>query len=102
MFCNEEGIYHVVPSSQPGSAHSPDIQLSVENLTLGTILSYYEKFPLISKMFARGDYDELSYIVQWCFKSTSENGINDRYNYDIILNYNTVTNSFYPYTLPNS
>ena len=101
-FWNEEGIYKVVPSSQPGSAHSPDIQLSVENLTLGTILSYYEKFPLISKMFARGDYDELSYIVQWCFKSTSENGINDRYNYDIILNYNTVTNSFYPYTLPNS
>src|SRR6266853_5222494 len=90
-FWNEEGIYKVVPSSQPGSAHSPDIQLSVENLTLGTILSYYEKFPLISKRFARGDYHELDYVVQWCFRSTGESGISNRYDNDTILAYNTVT-----------
>ena len=102
MFWNEEGIYHVTPSSQPGSAHSPDIQLDVKNLTLGTVLSYYAGFPLISKKFARGDYHELDYVVQWCFRSTSETDIGDRYNYNTILNYNIVTQAFFPYTLPNS
>ncbi len=102
MFWNQEGIYHVLPAATSGSAHSPDIQLDVQNLCLGTILSYYNNIPLISKPFARGDYDQLSYIVQWCFRSTNESGINNRYNYDTILNYNVVTKAFYPFTLPAS
>lgn len=102
FFWNQEGIYQVTPSAQAGSAHSPDIQLSVENLTIGTILSYYNDIPLLSKSYARGDYDMLNYIVQWCFKSTNETGISDRYNYDTILCLNMITKSFYPYTLPNN
>jgi len=102
MFWNEEGIYHVMPSSQPGSAHSPDIQLDVKNLTLGTVLTYYSNFPIMSKKYARGDYHELDYIVQWCFRSTNESGIGNRYNFDTILNYNIVTQAFYPYTLPTN
>lgn len=101
MFWNEEGIYKVIPSQQAGSAHSPDIQLDVQNLTIGTILTYYQAFPLISKKFARGDYDQLNYIVQWGFRSTAESGISNRYTYDTILNFNTVTGAFYPYTVSN-
>jgi hypothetical protein len=102
FFWNEEGIYRVVPSQQPGSAHSPDIQLDVQNMCVGTILTYYQGFPLISKKFARGDYDQLNYIIQWAFRSTQETNIGDRYFYDTILNFNTVTGAFYPYTLPAS
>jgi len=101
-FWNEEGIYEVSPAQTPGSAHSPDIQLSVNNLALGSILSYYAGFPSISKKFARGDYHELDYVVQWCFRSTSETGISNRYNYDTILNFNIVTKAFYPFTLPTN
>jgi hypothetical protein len=102
MFWNQEGIYQVTPAQQPGSAHSPDIQLDVQNLCIGSILTYFNNVPLISKANARGDYDQLSYIVQWCFRSTNESGIVDRYNYDTILNYNVVTKSFYPFTLPTN
>jgi hypothetical protein len=101
-FWNQEGIYRVVPSSQPGSAHSPDIQLDVQNLTLGTILTYYGNIPPTSKFYARGDYDQLNYIVSWCYRSTLESGVSNRYQYDTILCYNTVTQAFYPYTLPAS
>lgn len=102
MFWNQEGIYQVIPSAQPGSAHSPDIQLDVKNLTIGTILSYYNSIPTISKTYARGDYDMLNYIVQWCFRSTDESGISNRYSYDTILSYNVLTQAFYPYTLPTT
>jgi hypothetical protein len=100
FFWNQEGIYQVTPSSQPGSAHSPDIQLDVQNLTLGSILSYYNDIPLFSKNFARGDYDEINYIVQWCYRSEPEAGISNRYTFDTILSFNVITKAFYPYTLP--
>lgn len=102
FFWNQEGIYQVVPSKDAGSAHSPDIQLDVKNLTIGSILSYYNNVPILSKGYARGDYDMLNYIVQWCFRSTTESGINNRYTYDTILNYNVITGAFYPFTLPSS
>lgn len=102
MFWNTEGIYQVTPPAQAGSAHSPDIQLDVNNLTLGTILTYYTDIPTVSKFYARGDYDPLNYIVQWAFRSTPESGIGNRYSYDTILTYNVVTRAFYPYTLPTT
>lgn len=100
FFWNQEGIYQVAPSAQAGSAHSPDIQLDVQNLTLGTILTYYDGIPFVSKSYARGDYDYLNYVIQWCYRSTPESSISNRYRYDTILVYNTVTKAFYPYTLP--
>lgn len=100
FFWNNEGIYQVTPSQQPGSAHSPDIQLDVSNITLGSILTYYADIPLISKPFARGDYDSINYIIQWVYRSTPDNGLIDRYSYDTILNYNVITKAFYPYTIP--
>lgn len=100
MFWNQEGIYQVAPTAQAGSAHSPDIQLDVKNLCLGTILSYYNNIPLISKAYARGDYDPINYIVQWCFRSTTEAGVSNRYLFDTMLNLNVITQAFYPYTLP--
>jgi hypothetical protein len=95
-FWNAEGIYAVMPA-QAG--------LQVENLTLGTILTYYQNIPLISKQYARGDYDPINYQLQWCFRSTSEAGISNRYSYDTILVHNSVEirqgvgKAFYPYTI---
>ena len=100
FFWNQEGIYQVTPTTPAGSAHSPDIQLDVTNITLGTILTYFDRIPIISKTYARGDYDMLNYVVQWCFRSTPETDLTSRYFYDTILCYNVITKAFYPYTLP--
>lgn len=94
IFWNEEGIYTVSPSSQGGG-------LTVENMALGTILTYYSEIPLQSKKFARGDYNPLTFVVQWCFKSINETDITSRYQMDKILNWNTSNKAFYPYSFTN-
>lgn len=85
-FWNEEGIYMVSP--QQGG------QLSVEPITVGTILSYYNDIPYVSKKYARGAYDPINYLIQWTYSSTGGS-----YVYDTILNYNTYNKAFYPYNI---
>src|SRR5258708_1752361 len=99
MFWNEEGIYYVTVRQNSSSIRSPDINLDVKNLCLGTILSFYANIPLQSKKFARGDYHPLDYIVQFCFRSTNESSVTDRYQFDSILNFNIATQAFYPYQI---
>lgn len=92
IFWNEEGIYTVTPSQQGGG-------LEVNNLVIGTIASYYNDIPLVSKKFARGTYNPLEYTVQWMFRSTAESSITDRYQYDKILVYNTSSKAFYVHSI---
>ncbi len=99
MFWNEEGIYYVTVRQNSSSIRSPDINLDVKNLCLGTILSFYANIPLQSKKFARGDYHPLDYIVQFCFRSTNESSVTDRYQFDSIINFNIATQAFYPYQI---
>jgi hypothetical protein len=98
VFWNEEGIYEVKPTKEAGSAHSPDIALDINNLCLGTILSFYQNIPLQSKKYARGDYDPNSYVIQWLYRSTNESNITSRYQFDSALNINTYKGPFYPYS----
>lgn len=91
IFWNDEGIYTVSPSQQGGG-------LTVNNLALDTILSFYQNIPLKSKQYARGDYDPINYIVQWCYRSSNESSTTTRYEFDRILCYNLRTQAFYPYS----
>ena len=97
MFWNEEGIYFV----KPGKEQAPYGfgGLTVEPLTVGTILSYYNQIPRDSKRYVRGDYNPITYIVEWCYRSTQESGISNRYQFDTILNLNVYNRAFYPYTI---
>ena len=92
-FWNEEGIYQVIPA-QGGS-------LTVVPLTVGTILSFYNQIPLVSKKYAKAAYNPITYVVQWVYKTTQETSVTDRYAYDGILNYNTYNKAFYPYSIDN-
>jgi hypothetical protein len=89
-FWNEEGIYAVTPS-QGG-------QLSVEPITVGTILTFYNNIPQSSRKYARGTYDPINYIIQWCYLSTVETSVTNRYQFDSILTLNTYNKAFYPYS----
>ncbi|HYT43376.1 MAG TPA: hypothetical protein VEP90_13645, partial [Methylomirabilota bacterium] len=90
-FWNEEGIYMVSPSKSGG--------LSVEPITVGTILSFYNSIPLQSKRFARGSYHPIDYILQWTYRSAVEIDVTSRYQFNRILNFNTYNKAFYPYTI---
>jgi hypothetical protein len=102
LFWNSEGIYKVTPSQQAGSAHSPDIQLDVQNMCIGTIKTFYNAIPQQSIIYARGDYDQINYIIQWMYRSTVESGISNRYSFDSAICFNTLTNAFYTYSLPTT
>jgi hypothetical protein len=90
-FWNEEGIY-MVQANQTG-------QLSVEAITVGTILSFYNEIPVQNRRYAKGVYDPINYIIQWIYKSTPETDVNSRYQFDRVLNLNTYNKAFYPYTV---
>jgi hypothetical protein len=90
-FWNEEGIYTVQPTQ--GGA------LQVEPITVGTILSFYNEIPTVSKRYARGAYDPIDYNIQWIYRDSVESTINDRYTYDKMLNFNTYNKAFFPYTV---
>ena len=94
IFWNEEGIYAVEPNQQGG--------LTVNPLTVGTILSFYNEIPLDSKKYARGDYNPITYVLQWIYKSTQETGISDRYQFDSALSLNIYNKAFYPYSISQS
>jgi hypothetical protein len=95
LFWNEEGIYLVRPDKDSGG-------LAVDNLCQGTILSFYLDIPSASKRYARGDYDSNNFTISWLFKDTEETSISDRYSFNRVLNYNTSTKAFYPYTIDTS
>lgn len=93
-FWNEEGIYAVQPAQGGG--------LTVNPLTVGTILSFYNNIPLSSKMNARGDYNPIDYVVQWVYKDTEAVSTVDKYNFNKILTFNVYNKAFYPYTVDNT
>lgn len=92
IFWNEEGIYAVEPAQQ-------GLGLTVNPLTVGTIRSFYNDIPYDSKRYARGSYDPVNYILQWIYRSTEESSVTSRYQFDSILNLNTFTKAFYPWTI---
>jgi hypothetical protein len=101
IFWNEEGIYKVEPAKQGTGLLSSPLHvnpLEVTPITIGTIATFYQNIPLSSKKYARGDYNPISYVVQWIYKDTEANVVLDRYQFNKIMNFNTVNNSFFPYT----
>jgi hypothetical protein len=90
-FWNEEGIYQVVPQQSGG--------LTVNPITVGTILSFYNNIPKQSKKYVRGAYNNIDYVIQWIYKSSNETSVLDRYSFDKIMNYNVYNKAFFPYSV---
>lgn len=105
IFWNEEGIYQVESAKQGTSLLNSPLHvnpLDVSPLTVGTILSFYNEIPTVSKRYVHGAYDPINYVVQWVYRSTEETSVNNRYLYDSVLNFNTANKAFYPYSVDNS
>lgn len=102
VWWNEEGIYTVSPAQQGGGPSERIAGLSVTSLTLPTISSFYEEVPLTSKRYARGDYNPLTYTIQWTYRDSEETDVTSRYQFNRILNFNTSIQAFYPWTIATS
>jgi len=69
-----------------------------------SIKKFFDDIPSNSKYFAKGAYNPLSRVVQWAYRSTDfdPSDTSEAYRYDRILNLNTLTGAFYPWTFPDT
>lgn len=91
IFWTREGIYTIRVDVTAGG-------LRIDSLTDTTIRTFYNKIPQAAKATARGYYNPISFTVQWLYRSTTAASINDTYNFDSILNFNTLTGAFFPWS----
>ena len=90
---NTEGIFSLAVT-QNG--------VEIQSMTEKTIASFYEEIPITCKANARGYYNPVNYIIQWLYRSTETDILSEKYEYDRILNFNTITGAFYPWTVSNA
>lgn len=96
MWWNTEGIYTVSLGDSKRQGQSGPV---IQSLTIGSIQSFFDSIPGVSKKFARGAYNRSSFIVQWLYRSTAATSTTETYEYDSVLCLNTVTGAFYTYTI---
>lgn len=93
MWWNTDGIF-TYQGVQGGT--------QVQSMSLSTIQSFYNEIPNSSKVSAKGYFNPLTQTVQWLFRTTSPSTTEEQYSFDAILNFNVLTNAFYPWTIPDS
>lgn len=91
MWWNNEGIWSIAPD-QGGS-------MKVISISETRIQAYVDLLPNSERKWIKGAYNPSTKIVQWILRRTSSATVTDRYRYDTILNFDTNTTSFYPWTL---
>lgn len=89
---NQEGIYTVQVDNNTGG-------VNVVSATDQTIRTFYQNIPAESKVYATGLYDNYEKIVHWLYRSVESEDIEDKYQFDRVLNFNILTRSFYPWTI---
>lgn len=90
---NEQGIYLMV-----AQGNLPQIQ----SLTDGKIKSFYDEIPLSCKQKARGIWHYTDNHIRWIYRSEPTEQVTEMYEYDRVLNFNTLTGAFYPWTISDS
>lgn len=96
VWWNNDGIW-ILQVDQLGTT------VKVESLSLSTIATYVdEQISGENKRFVKGAYNPFSKIVQWIYRSTEATTVAEQYQYDRLLNFDTLTKAFYPWSLPLS
>lgn len=94
IWWNTDGIYAIAPSQNSG--------LEVQSLTDDVIKTFFKEIPDSEKIYVKGAYNSLEKRIQWLYKSSASTTIDGRFDYDRVLNFNTETRSFFPWTISNS
>lgn len=95
MWWNNDGIWGV--SSDPSGTAA-----RVESLSFGTVQSFVDAIDNSNKRYVKGAYNPLEKVVQWLYRTTNVEAVEERYQYDGILNLSMINQSFYPWALTSS
>lgn len=91
MWWNSDGIWSI-QRGQNG--------VQVISLTDNTIKQFIQDYiPIGSRAFIQASYNPLQKTIQWMYRSTAPANIGQSYTYDRILELNTLTGAFYPFTI---
>lgn len=87
---NVDGIY-TAAHDQSGTV--------VKSITEGTIQTFYQSVPNNNKVFVKGAFNPLTKTVQWLYRDAETGSLNESYEYDRILVFDTQTGAFYPWEI---
>jgi len=90
---NSEGIYIMTPEQ--------NIPM-IKSMTYDTINTFYQEIPILSKKYARGVYNPGTGHIRWIYRSTATSQLDASYEFDRMLNFNTRTGAWYPWTISPS
>lgn len=91
-----DGVYILSSANQMGG-------ITITSLTEKKIKRYFiNEISTESKRYAKGSFNQLTKVIQWTFRSTSPETVAQRYEYDSVLCFNTITQAFYPWTIDNT
>ena len=74
-------------------------QLVVDSMTDQKIKDWFANIPLASKQQAKGQYNSLTHIIQWQYRSTIATSIEQTEQFDRCLSFNVLSGAFYPWSL---
>jgi hypothetical protein len=91
MWWTQDGIY-MMNLDQMGAAR-------LVSISEKKIKAFYENnIPALSRRYAKGYFNPITKVVHWCYRSSEPDTVERRYEYDRVLNFNTVTQAFYPWS----
>lgn len=93
---NNDGVYMVTSANALG-------QVDIQSLTEKRIKTWFNdttKIPNQNKLFAVGSYNQVTKVIQWCYRSQPITNTQQQYEFDSILCFNTMTQAFYLWSLP--
>lgn len=94
LFWNKDGIYSL-GRDQLGN-------LAVTPISDNTIKSYFKDIPVESKKYAKAVFNPVDKVISWLYKSTAPSTTTTQYTLDTVLNLNTITGAFYPYSFDDT
>lgn len=94
VWWTQDGIY-IASADQVGS-------LRLTSLSEKKIKKFFDQTVLPqSKRYAKGFFNPVTKVIQWLYRSEEALSVSERSEFDRILNFNTVTQAFYPWSLPS-
>lgn len=94
-FWNNEGIYTMTSDSTSGIP-------VVTSITDNTIKEFFDEIPIESRRYAKGAYNRFTRVLTWVYSSAAPVSFRQRYSYDKILCFNTMSNAFYGWSVDDS
>lgn len=92
LWWSKDGIYTIMVDQQTSG-------LGVQSLTDSTIKEFINDIPDSEFINVKGSFNQRTKQIEWLFRSVASTSIQQRYQYNRILVFNTITNAFYVHSI---